>query len=210
MPMDCCVHTCQAPCGLGWRSGRAVHAARRVRSPAQPLGGPSEVRGTSGAYPVAVTVRLFCTQRQELCEVPASGPVNIYVCGITPYDSTHLGHVATFLTYDVLARRLTDLGHNVLLVRNITDLDDPILGRVQQLGTEYWKLVESEIAQFQDDMKALNALTVMEPRVSHALPDVIEAIEELVRTGCAYTLDDVVYFDVSRDPEFGKVSGYSM
>jgi len=160
---------------------------------------------------VAVTVRLFCTQRQALADVPASGPVNVYVCGITPYDSTHLGHVATFLTYDLLARRLSDQGRNVMVVRNITDVDDPILGRVQQLGADYWTLVESEIAQFSADMRALNALPAMaEPRVSHALPEVVAAIEELVRNGFAYTLEDVVYFDVSRAPEFGQISCYSM
>jgi L-cysteine:1D-myo-inositol 2-amino-2-deoxy-alpha-D-glucopyranoside ligase len=158
-----------------------------------------------------VTVRLYCTQRRALAEVPASGQVNVYVCGVTPYDSTHLGHVATFLTYDVLARRLMDQGRNVMLVRNITDVDDPILGRVQQLGTDYWTLVEAEIAQFSADMRALNMVPAMaEPRVSHALPELIEAIEELVRNGYAYTLGDVVYFDVSRDAGFGKISCYSM
>ncbi len=158
-----------------------------------------------------MTVRLFNTPRQSLADVPPSGPVNIYVCGITPYDSTHLGHVATFLTYDLLARRLADLGRGALVVRNITDLDDPILGRVQQLGTDYWTLVESEIAQFDSDMKALNALpTLAEPRVSHALPEVVAAVEELVRSGCAYTLNGTVYFDVSRAPDFGQVSCYSM
>jgi L-cysteine:1D-myo-inositol 2-amino-2-deoxy-alpha-D-glucopyranoside ligase len=173
------------------------------RSPAQPPNGAT--------YPVAVTVRLFCTQRQALADVPASDPVNVYVCGITPYDSTHLGHVATFLTYDLLARRLSDAGRAVNLVRNITDVDDPILGRVQQLGADYWTLVEGEIAQFSADMKALNALPAMaEPRVSRSLPGVVGAVEELVRTGCAYPLGDVVYFDVSRAPEFGKISCYSM
>jgi L-cysteine:1D-myo-inositol 2-amino-2-deoxy-alpha-D-glucopyranoside ligase len=160
---------------------------------------------------VAVTVRLFCTKRQALAEVPASDPVNVYVCGITPYDSTHLGHVATFLTYDVLARRLADLGREALVVRNITDVDDPILDRVQQLGADYWTLVEAEIAQFSADMKALNALPALaEPRVSRALPEIAEAIQELVRAGCAYTLGDVVYFDVSRAPEFGSISCYSI
>jgi L-cysteine:1D-myo-inositol 2-amino-2-deoxy-alpha-D-glucopyranoside ligase len=157
-----------------------------------------------------VTVRLFCTERQALTEVPASGPVNIYVCGVTPYDSTHLGHVATFLTYDVLARRLLDQHRNVMVVRNITDVDDPILARVQALGTDYWSLVEAEIAQFSSDMAALNALPVLaEPRVSNALPEVIEAVEELVRKGCAYVLGDTVYFDVSRVAEFGRISCYS-
>jgi L-cysteine:1D-myo-inositol 2-amino-2-deoxy-alpha-D-glucopyranoside ligase len=158
-----------------------------------------------------VTVRLFCTQRGAVADVPATGPVKVYVCGVTPYDSTHVGHVATFLTYDVLARRLLDQGREVEVVRNITDVDDPILGRVQALGTEYWTLVESEIQQFQSDMKELNALPVMaEPRVSKALPEVIDAVEELARSGCAYVLADTIYFDVSRAREFGQVSCYSV
>jgi L-cysteine:1D-myo-inositol 2-amino-2-deoxy-alpha-D-glucopyranoside ligase len=172
---------------------------------------PSRQGGAGTSYPEAVTVRLFCTKRQALADVPASDPVNVYVCGITPYDSTHLGHVATFLTYDVLARRLADEGRAVDLVRNITDLDDPILGRVQQLGVDYWTLVEAEIAQFSDDMRALNALPALaEPRVSRVLPRIVEAIEELLRSGCAYTQGGVVYFDVSRATAFGTVSCYSM
>jgi len=73
-----------------------------------------------------------------------------------------------------------------------------------------WTLVEGEIAQFQADMRALNALPVAEPRVSHALPEIEEAIQELVRSGCAYTLGDIVYFDVTHAPDFGKLSCYSM
>jgi L-cysteine:1D-myo-inositol 2-amino-2-deoxy-alpha-D-glucopyranoside ligase len=133
------------------------------------------------------------------------------VCGITPYDSTHLGHVATFLTYDVLARRLIEQGRSVQAVRNITDVDDPILGRVQALGVDYWTLVNAEVEQFSADMRALNALPVMaEPRVSDALPQVIEAVQELVRSGCAYVLGDTVYFDVARAREFGDLSCYSV
>jgi L-cysteine:1D-myo-inositol 2-amino-2-deoxy-alpha-D-glucopyranoside ligase len=158
---------------------------------------------------VEVTVRLFCTQRRALAELPASDPINIYVCGVTPYDSTHLGHVATFLTYDILARRLVDQGRDVRLVRNITDVDDPILERVLDVGADYWTLVESEIAQFTADMRALNAFPAGEPRVSESLAQVIEAVEELVRDGHAYVLGDTVYFDVSRVGDFGQVSCYS-
>jgi L-cysteine:1D-myo-inositol 2-amino-2-deoxy-alpha-D-glucopyranoside ligase len=158
-----------------------------------------------------VTVRLFCTQRQALADLPADHPISIYVCGITPYDSTHLGHVATFLAYDLLVRRLRDQGQDAELVRNITDVDDPILGRVQALGTEYWTLVESEIAQFAADMRALNAVPALaEPRVSRSLDDIVAAIEDLVRRGDAYTLGDTVYFDVARVGGFGELSCYSM
>ncbi len=158
-----------------------------------------------------MTVRLFCTQRQALADVPPHDPITVYVCGITPYDSTHLGHVATFLTYDLLARRLVDQGRGVQLVRNITDVDDPILGRVQQVGADYWSLVEAEIAQFASDMKALNALPPMaEPRVSRSLQEVNDAVQELVRNGFAYALGDTVYFDVSRARAFGHLSCFSL
>jgi L-cysteine:1D-myo-inositol 2-amino-2-deoxy-alpha-D-glucopyranoside ligase len=159
---------------------------------------------------VEVTVRLFCTQRQALADLPSGGPINVYVCGVTPYDSTHLGHVATFLTYDLLARRLQDQGREVNLVRNITDVDDPILGRVQALRTDYWTLVESEIAQFKADMRALDAFPALaEPRVSDALPEIVHAVEELLRSGHAYVLGDTVYFDVAHGDDFGRLSCYS-
>ena len=158
-----------------------------------------------------MTVRLFCTRRRALADLPSGGPVNIYVCGVTPYDSTHLGHVATFLAYDLLARRRQDQGREVNLVRNITDVDDPILGRVQALGADYWTLVESEIAQFKADMRALNAFPALaEPRVSDALPEIVGAVEELLRSGHAYVLGDTVYFDVSRGGDFGSLSCYSL
>jgi L-cysteine:1D-myo-inositol 2-amino-2-deoxy-alpha-D-glucopyranoside ligase len=158
-----------------------------------------------------VTVRLFCTQRQALADLPTSDTINIYVCGVTPYDSTHLGHVATFLTYDLLVRRLRDQGREAELVRNITDVDDPILGRVQALGTDYWSLVESEVAQFSADMRALNAVPALaEPRVSQSLGEIVAAIEELERRHIAYVLGDTVYFDVSMVGGFGELSCYSM
>ena len=69
----------------------------------------------------------------------------MYVCGITPYDSTHLGHAATYLTYDILTRRLEELGHEVRMVRNITDVDDSILPKARELGIPYLELAEAEI-----------------------------------------------------------------
>ena len=80
-------------------------------------------------------VRLYDTARRAV--VPVRGRtalVPMYTCGITPYDSTHLGHAATYLTYDVLQRRLEDLGHEVHMVRNITDVDDSILAKARELG----------------------------------------------------------------------------
>ena len=140
------------------------------------------------------------------------GPtVKVYVCGVTPYDAAHLGHVATFLTYDVLVRRLRDLGHTVRYVRNITDLDDPILPKAQQLGAAYDDLVESEIDQFHRDMDELGMLRPdAEPRVSDNIPELLGFIGELDRDGFTYRRDGTIYFDTSRSDVFGSLSGYDV
>jgi hypothetical protein len=93
--------------------------------------------------------------------------VLMYTCGITPYDATHLGHAATFITYDVLQRRLIDRGHTVKCVRNVTDVDDPLFAKARELGVHYLDLAAGEEARFERDMEALNALPVYSsPRAS--------------------------------------------
>ena len=97
----------------------------------------------------------------------------MYTCGITPYDATHIGHAATFMAYDVLQRRLIDLGHEVRCVRNVTDVDDPLFAKARQLGVHYLDLAAGEEARFERDMEALNALPVYStPRASSAIPDI--------------------------------------
>ena len=94
----------------------------------------------------------------------------MYTCGITPYDATHLGHAFTFISYDVLMRRLIDKGHTVKCVRNVTDVDDPLFAKARELGVHYLDLAAGEEARFEADMKALNALEVYStPRASSAI-----------------------------------------
>ena len=90
-------------------------------------------------------IRLYDTARRAVVPFEPPPTVRMYVCGITPYDSTHLGHAATYLTYDILIRRLEDLGHEVRMVRNITDVDDSILPKARELGVPYLELAEAEI-----------------------------------------------------------------
>lgn len=141
--------------------------------------------------------------------LPNNGTLKLYVCGVTPYDAAHLGHVATFLTYDVLLRRLDELGTQARYVRNITDLDDPILPKAQQLDVAYDDLVESEIAQFQSDMRALGLLIPdEEPRVSEMIDEVLEYLDDLITAGVTYQVNDTIYFDTSKATDFGTLSGY--
>jgi L-cysteine:1D-myo-inositol 2-amino-2-deoxy-alpha-D-glucopyranoside ligase len=134
----------------------------------------------------------------------------MYTCGITPYDATHLGHAATFLVYDILQRRLIDLGHTVRCVRNVTDVDDPLFAKARELGVHYLDLAAGEEARFNRDMEALNALPVFStPRASSAISDIRGFIGMVIDRGFAYVVNGSVYFDVSKSPSFGDISHYS-
>ena len=154
-------------------------------------------------------MRLWCTARQEVVPFEPGPVVTMYTCGITPYDSTHLGHAAVYVTYDVLQRRLRDLGHETRCVRNITDVDDSILGKARELGVHYLDLAAAETARFDDDMQALGMLeSWSEPRATSAIADIRGFIGMVLDRGHAYQAGGAVYFDVSSFPTFGSVSGY--
>jgi L-cysteine:1D-myo-inositol 2-amino-2-deoxy-alpha-D-glucopyranoside ligase len=148
----------------------------------------------------------------------APGPVaRLYVCGITPYDATHMGHAATYVTFDVLGRALRDAGHEVDYVQNITDVDDPLLERATRDGLDWTELAADEIALFREDM---TALAVIPPDhyvgVVESIDLVGAAVRALVETGAAYAVDtpesaagDDVYLDLARESSFGAVCNWS-
>lgn len=155
-------------------------------------------------------MQLYDTARRAVVPFEPGPVVSMYVCGITPYDSTHLGHAATYLTYDLIARRLMDLGHEVRLVRNVTDVDDSILPKARELGIPYLELAEREMARFRADMDALNMVPpVAEPRATESIPQIITLVNELLERGHAYMTAGTVYFDITTFPRFGELSHYS-
>lgn len=157
-----------------------------------------------------MSMRLYDTARQEVVPFTPGETVLMYTCGITPYDATHLGHAATFLVYDIVQRRLIDLGHTVKCVRNVTDVDDPLFAKARELGVHYLDLAAGEEARFNRDMVALNALPVYStPRASSAISDIRGFIGMVLDRGFAYVAGGSVYFDVSKSPTFGEVSHYS-
>ncbi len=154
-------------------------------------------------------MRLFDTARAEIVPFEPGDVVTIYVCGITPYDSTHLGHANTYVTYDLLIRRLEDLGHTVRLVRNITDVDDSILPKARDLGVDFLELAATETARFHRDMVALDTRPVeAEPHATQWVAEMVTLIERLEARGHVYAVDGTVFFDVSTFDSFGAVSGY--
>jgi len=152
-------------------------------------------------------MRLYDTASRAVVPFTPGPVVTMYTCGITPYDATHIGHAATYLTYDVLQRRLRDLGHETRCVRNVTDVDDDILRKARELGVHYLDLAAAETARFDEDMRAFDMLpSWSEPRATSAIADIRGFIGMVLDRGHAYTSGGGVYFDVSSAEHFGQVS----
>ncbi len=152
---------------------------------------------------------LYDTARQAVVPFDPPPIVRMYTCGVTPYDTTHLGHAACYISYDVVQRRLRDLGHETRCVRNVTDVDDSILERARHKGIHYLDLAAGEVTKFDNDMKALNQLpSYSEPRATSAIPDILGFIGMTLESGHAYQAGGAVYFEVSSFPKFGQISHY--
>ena len=142
------------------------------------------------------------------------GPVaTIYVCGITPYDSTHLGHAATYLAFDLVQRFWLDSGHQVHYVQNITDVDDPLLERAERDGVDWADLAAEQIELFRQDMTALRVLPPADYiGAVEAMDEVSAAVARLLDSGAAYRVADDeypdVYFDIESSGRFGYESRY--
>jgi L-cysteine:1D-myo-inositol 2-amino-2-deoxy-alpha-D-glucopyranoside ligase len=154
-------------------------------------------------------VRLYDTARREVVDFDPPDEVKMYVCGVTPYDATHLGHAFTFLTYDILIRRLLDTGRTVRCVRNVTDVDDPLFAKARELDIHYLDLAAREEQRLEEDLRALNFVPMYStPRASSAISDIRGFIGMVLEQGFAYEAGGSVYFDVARSTQFGSVSHY--
>ena len=136
------------------------------------------------------------------------GPTaRMYVCGITPYDATHMGHAATYVAFDLVNRVWRDAGHDVHYVQNVTDIDDPLLERAIERGEDWRAIADRETALFREDMAALN---VLPPRdylgAVESIPSVARYVTDLQASGAVYAVDDDLYFSVHSDPRFGTVA----
>ncbi len=152
-------------------------------------------------------IRLYDSARGEVAPLDVGPVVSLYSCGITPYDSAHLGHAQVYLTFDILQRRLRDMGYETRCVRNVTDVDDDILRKARELGVHYLDLAAEEIAQFDADMASLGLIPAWsEPRATGAISDILTLIGSVLDSGHAYQAGGGVYFDVTTFSEFGKVS----
>lgn len=152
-------------------------------------------------------VALHDTATGGLVSVVPEGPARMYVCGITPYDATHMGHAATYVAFDLLNRAWRSAGHEVLYAQNVTDVDDPLLERANKVGVDWVGLAERETELFRQDMTALRVLPPAHyTGAVESIPLVIKFIERLQAAGSVYQVENDLYFSVTADPAFGEES----
>ena len=151
----------------------------------------------------AVRVQNTLTQRADAIE---ETEVGIYVCGVTPYDVSHLGHAFTYTSFDVLVRLLRFLGRRVTYVQNVTDIDDDVLLRASSTGVDWKELGDREYARFRQAMAAINNLPPdVAPRATEHIPEILRIVEGLLSKGFAYERQGSVYFEVAKDLRFGRL-----
>ena len=157
-----------------------------------------------------MTLRIYNSLTRKVEEfIPLNPPkVTMYVCGITAYDSSHLGHARSAVIFDVLYRLLLYLGYEVIYVRNITDIDDKIINRANREGIFWKNLTEKYTKEYQEELRELKVLSpTFEPKASDHIPEMISLIERLIELGYAYVSEGDVYFAVEKFPYYGKLSG---
>jgi cysteinyl-tRNA synthetase len=154
-------------------------------------------------------MKLFNTLTQSLeTFTPLDGnTVRVYVCGVTPYDTTHLGHAFTYVSFDALMRYLEYVGYNVRYVQNVTDIDDDVLRKAREVGLAWDELGRRETERYLRDMDALNVRRpAVYARATDEIPHLIEVVQTLVARGYAYVSEGCVFYDVKKDPEFGEMA----
>ncbi|GAA4586632.1 L-cysteine:1D-myo-inositol 2-amino-2-deoxy-alpha-D-glucopyranoside ligase [Actinoplanes octamycinicus] len=161
----------------------------------------------------APTLKLFDSARRSAHPVTPGETASMYVCGITPYDATHLGHAATMIAFDLVNRLWRDAGHPVAYVQNVTDIDDPLLERAERDGEDWVVLAMRETALFREDMEALRIIPPAHyVGAVESIPAIAGHVRDLVAKGAAYRLEDGtgdVYFDITAAPDWGYESNLS-
>lgn len=154
-----------------------------------------------------VELRLYDTATGQVRPSAPGETARMYVCGITPYDATHIGHANTYVAFDLLARVWRDSGHDVHYVQNVTDIDDPLLERAVATGQDWREIADRETALFREDMEALRVLPPQDYiGAVESIPSVADYVGKLQQQGDVYAVDSDLYFRVRNDPNFGTVS----
>ncbi|TET89159.1 MAG: cysteine--tRNA ligase [Methanomassiliicoccales archaeon] len=156
---------------------------------------------------MAIQVYNTLTRKMEEFEPLHGNRVNMFVCGVTPYDYTHLGHAKTYIAFDTIAKYLRYRGYSVFYIQNVTDVDDHLINRSKETGESEAELAEKFFKLFIEDMTALGMDSVnLYAYATEHVPEIVEQIEGLIKKGYAYESNGSVYFEVGKFSEFGKLS----
>jgi cysteinyl-tRNA synthetase len=157
-----------------------------------------------------MTLRLYNTMSRRVEEVPLrEDELKMYVCGITPYDHSHLGHAMSYIIFDVLRRYMEYRGYKLKHVQNYTDIDDRIIMKANAQGRSFDEVAQEFITEYEAEMRELNITPAhIYPRATQEIPQIIEMVRKLLEYGRAYATESGdVYYDVRRDTDYGKLSG---
>ncbi len=156
----------------------------------------------------SISIYNTLTSRKERFRPIKGGEAGLYVCGITPYGESHLGHARCYIVFDVLKRLLDFLGYKVKYIQNITDIDDKIINKSKESGKSPREIADTFTGSFMENMKRLNVKEADEyPRVSETVPSIIEFIKKLIEKSMAYQSGGSIYFRTSKFPSYGRLSG---
>ncbi|KAL4180133.1 hypothetical protein AMTRI_Chr13g90600 [Amborella trichopoda] len=193
-----------------WRLTRTQYAKKPIMGFCKNFSTDAEkVRCGDGEIPNS-GFHLFNTmsKQKEAFSPKTPGKVGMYVCGVTAYDFSHIGHARVYVSFDVLYRYLQHLKYEVNYVRNFTDVDDKIITRANELREDPLSLSKRFCEEFHVDMAHLQCLPpTVEPRVSDHMSQIIDMIKQILDNGCAYTVDGDVYFCIDKFPNYGRLSG---
>lgn len=169
---------------------------------------------TVGGANAPLNLEMFDSSAGGIVPLTPGDEAKVYVCGITPYDSTHLGHAATYVTFDLLNRQLIANGHTLRYVQNVTDVDDPLFERANRDGVDWRELGQQQTDLFRSDMEALGVIPpTAYMGVEESVEEIIELVQTLLNNGAAYVVDDPafpdVYADIKATSQFGYESNYS-
>ncbi|MCX8198310.1 MAG: cysteine--tRNA ligase [Candidatus Micrarchaeota archaeon] len=160
---------------------------------------------------MALRIRNTLSGKLEEFAPQQGSAVRMYVCGITPYDKSHLGHARTLVSFDIIRRYLKFRGYQVTYVQNVTDIDDKIINRAKELKMPPLELSKKYNDESEEEFRILGIEKPdYSPKVSECIPQIIQLIEKIIRRGCAYQTETGVYFDVSKFPQYGALSKQSI
>lgn len=151
------------------------------------------------------------TRKKEVFKPMHENRVKFFVCGPTVYDKSHIGHARTYISFDMIVRYMKYRGYSVFYLQNITDVDDKIIRRAEELGVSPMKLARKYEEMYLEDMKLLQVENVnLYARATEYIPEIIDQIKILIEKGYAYETDNGVYFDESKFKDFGKLSNLKL